>query len=195
MEKIIVFLPHFCKPQLTHCCACKTLSNIVRRSTILHPPTHPSVVVDRISLERFFSDQFGDYPELWLFLERFQEFRRSVRLFQVGLPRTGVGTVDPSLGDALQVKCLLIIFLVAQSIGCGIGVVQDHKGRLVALCERGLEAIPGFFSAGINDDAGVGLTAVGVDGVSSISPVGSLYGTDFGDSSLVLDILVVDGIS
>lgn len=161
---------------------------------ILHSSAHPSVVVDGVSLEGFLPDHFGHHPELGLFLVGFQEFRRSIGFFQIGLPRTRISPVDPSLGDALQIIGLLVLFLVPQPVGSRIRVVQDHKGGLVAFAKRRLEAVPGFFSTGVDDNAGVGLAPLRVGGVSGVGPVGRLDGAELGDSSLVLNIGVVDGI-
>ncbi len=160
----------------------------------LHSPAHPSVVVDGISLEGFLSNEFGDYPELGLFLVGFQEFRRSIRLFQIGLPWSGVGPVDPSLGNALQIVSLLVVSLVPQPIRRRVGIVQDDKGRVVVLAQRRLESIPGFFSAGIDHNAGIGLAALRVGGIPGIAPVGHLDGTELGDATLVLNVAVIDGL-
>jgi hypothetical protein len=161
----------------------------------LHPPAHPPVVVDRVPLEGFFPDQLGDHPQLGLFFVGFQQLGRPVRFFQVRLPRTGICPIDPSLGDPLEVIGLLVVFLVAQPVGRRVGVVQDDKGRFRGFCQRFLEVVPGFFPTGVDDDTGVRqLSGLGVVAVAGSPPVGRSNGAEPGDSSLGLDVLVVDGV-
>lgn len=97
---------------------------------VLHPPTHPTIVVDGISFERFVSHQFRNFSKSRLRLVRLEDLDTRIWLLQQRFPVSGERSVNKPLRYPLQVVNFLKSFAIPDVVRRRVSIIQHEEGAV-----------------------------------------------------------------